>query len=218
MLESAFLSIMLFGWNRVGRLKAHFAATMPGVPGGLALGLLDHGRQLLDADPGRRGHDRGRRVLPRGLLRGRVQPGAPRMSFAHMWVACLETSLFVVGGVSAWYILARGTGDGVLPALLQAGPGPGRGRNPAPGPAWAIPRACTDRAQVQPAKVAAIEAHWETNKPGTREPHWNMLAWPDTGKRAQLSSRSPCPTCSEPAHHPHALTGTVPGLKDFPKD
>ncbi len=68
--------------------------------------------------------------------------------------------------------------------------------------------------QYQPAKLAAMEAHWETNPPGEAAP-WLLAAWPDVEKERNawqiaipyglslISTRS--------------LTGQVQGLRDVPK-
>ena len=76
---------------------------------------------------------------------GLFNPDMP-WGFTHMWVACLEITLFVVGGVSAWYILKDRHTDffprsfkvALLAAILIAplqiclGDGSGRSRGPHP--------------------------------------------------------------------------------------
>ena len=92
-----------------------------------------------------------------------------------MWFACLAASLFVIGGLSAWYILRRRNTDFflksfklaligvifVVPVQIYLGDGSGR-------------HVFTN----QPAKGAAIEAHWTTNQEGTGAA-WNLLTWPN---------------------------------------
>ena len=92
-----------------------------------------------------------------------------------MWFACLATSLFVIGGLSAWYILKRRNTDFflksfklaligvifVVPIQLSLGHGSGR-----------------EVFANQPAKGAAIEAHWTTNQEG-KGAAWNLLSWPN---------------------------------------
>jgi cytochrome bd ubiquinol oxidase subunit I len=51
-LESGFLAVLLFGWDKVGR-KLHFFATCMVCLGRALQRRLDRGGQLLDADPGR---------------------------------------------------------------------------------------------------------------------------------------------------------------------
>jgi cytochrome d ubiquinol oxidase subunit I len=97
---------------------------------------------------------------------------------SHMWVAALEVGCFVVGGVSAWYVLKnrqpaffmKSLKIAVLIAVLitplQIFLGDGSGQSVF---------------QYQPAKGAAIEGHWHTNPPGQGAP-WAAVAWPDAGK------------------------------------
>jgi cytochrome d ubiquinol oxidase subunit I len=92
-----------------------------------------------------------------------------------MWLACLEISLFVIGGISAWYLLrARHTEffltsfkmmlvAAVVVTTLQVAVGDGAGKF---------------IFHSQPAKLAAVEAHWQTNPEG-QGAAWNILAWPD---------------------------------------
>ena len=66
MLESAFMGVMLLGWNRVFAQSAFFFHGHGG-PGRVPFRLLDHGGQLMDAVPGRRSHG-GRRLCGDRLL------------------------------------------------------------------------------------------------------------------------------------------------------
>lgn len=209
MLESAFLSIMLFGWNRVGR-KAHFVSTiLVCFAASLSAFWIMAANSWMQTPAGGR-FEAG--VFHLESFWGAVFNPDTIISFSHMWVACLETSLFLVGGISAFYIwrgretafflrsfkLALVMAIAVTPlqALLGDTSGVHIGKH-------------------QPAKVAAIESHWETNKPGEGAA-WNMIAWPDPeGERNVFEIRVPYVLSLLITHDP---TGTVPGLKDFPKD
>ena len=81
----------------------------------------------------------------------------------HMWLACLEISLFVIGGISAWYLWRGRYPDFFLTSFkmmvvaaliitpLQIVVGDGAGKS----------------VHVhQPVKLAAMEAHWQTNPDG----------------------------------------------------
>jgi cytochrome d ubiquinol oxidase subunit I len=69
--------------------------------------------------------------------------------------------------------------------------------------------------RIQPAKVAAIESHWDTNKPGTGAA-WHVVAWPDPeAERNVFAISIPDVLSLLITHDP---TGKVPGLKDFPKE
>jgi cytochrome d ubiquinol oxidase subunit I len=131
---------------------------------------------------------------------------------SHMWVAAIEISLFVLGGISAWYIrngrdvsfFSKSLKIAVIAAIfitpLQIYLGDGSGK--------AV-------FEHQPAKLAAIEANWNTNPPGQGAP-WKMLAWPD--KARQQNDWEIVIPYGLSLITTHSLTGQVKGLKDFPKD
>jgi len=67
----------------------------------------------------------------------------------------------------------------------------------------------------QPEKLAAIEAHWQTNPPG-RGAAWNILAMPDQKtqeNRWQIQIPDALSLITT-----HSLHGTVKGLSEFPRD
>lgn len=208
MLESVFLSIMLFGWKRVPP-KAHFAATvLVFFAASLSAFWIMAANSWMQTPAG------GSFVEGVFMLDNywaAVFNSDTLLSFGHMWLACLETSLFVVGGVSAWYIMKGRNPEFFLRSFkialvmavavtpLQAFMGDASG---------------VHIGKEQPAKVAAIESHWETNAPGTPAA-WNMLAWPDPEhERNAFEIQIPYVLSLLITHNP---TGIVPGLKDFPK-
>ena len=81
-LEGGFLGIMLFGVNRVPK-AVHFAATIAVAVGALLLRLLDSRRQQLDADAGRLRDERCRPVRADRLARRHLQPVLPLPARAH---------------------------------------------------------------------------------------------------------------------------------------
>jgi cytochrome d ubiquinol oxidase subunit I len=96
-------------------------------------------------------------------------------SVLHMFLATLETSLFVIGGISAWYILNNRHQEffsksfkivlviSIFIAPLQV----------------YIGHASGDQVyHYQPTKLAAIEAQWET-VPAGESAKWNILAIPN---------------------------------------
>jgi cytochrome d ubiquinol oxidase subunit I len=96
-------------------------------------------------------------------------------SVLHMFLATLETSLFVIGGISAWYILNNRHSEffskslkivlaiSIFIAPLQV----------------YIGHASGDQVyHYQPTKLAAIEAQWET-VPAGESAKWNILAIPN---------------------------------------
>ena len=209
MLESAFLTIMLFGWNRVGR-KAHFFSTLM-----VAFASTLSAFWIMAANSWMQTPAGGSFVNGVFLLEsfwGAVFNPDTVVSFAHMWLACLQTSILVMGGLSAFYIwrnvntafFLRSFKLAVVAGLLTA-----------PLQALVGDTAGVHIGKHQPAKVAAIEAHWETNKPGTGAA-WNMIAWPDPQNERNLFE-IPIPSVLS-LLITHSPTGVVPGLKDFPKD
>ena len=131
-------------------------------------------------------------------------------AFSHMWLACLQTSTFVIGGISAWYILRgqhvafflRSFSIAVIAAViitpLQVFIGDSSGLSVF---------------EHQPAKLAAIEGHWETNPPGEGA-DWSLLAWPDKDQQQNRWSVEIPGALS--LLLTHDATGQVRGLRDFP--
>lgn len=209
MVESAFLSIMIFGWKRVGRV-AHFVSTVVVcLASSLSAFWIMAVNSWMQTPAGGRFID-GKFHLD--SFWGAVFNPDTMISFTHMWLACVQTSILVVGGLSAYY-LWRGANTAfflrsfklaivmsIVVAPLQALIGDTSG---------------VHIGKLQPAKVAAIESHWETNKPGTGA-SWNVIAWPDVeNERNYFEIPIPYVLSLLITHTP---TGTVPGLKDFPKD
>ena len=207
-LEAGFLGIMLFGWGRV-RPALHFASTCM-VSGGAILSAfwIMAGNSWMQTPGGFR------------LLEGRFMVTSFRevifsdsflTSLSHMIIASFETSFFAVAGISAFFLLRRRDEAfyrrsmsvallaAALLAPLQIYLGDSLGRRVAVN---------------QPAKLAAIEAHWETNTNGGAA--LNLLAIPDMrGERNYLELSIPGALSVLVTH---SLTGRIPGLKEFPRD
>jgi cytochrome bd ubiquinol oxidase subunit I len=209
MLEAGFLGIMVFGWNRVPPKLHFFATCMVVVGSSLSVFWIMVANSWMQTPAGVVLED-GRLIL----TSYREAIFNPDMVFgvSHMYVACLETSLFVIGGISAWYVLrgrhveffTRSFRAAVIAAVviapLQAVIGDEAGRSVA---------------RNQPIKLAAMEAHWETNPPGEGAP-WIIAAWPDqANQRNQWSVEVPNLLSLLLTHSP---TGEVKGLKDYPKE
>ena len=124
----------------------------------------------------------------------------------------METALFVVGGISAWKILTGRQPDffhksfklvfalAVIIAPLQFILGDSSGRL---------------IAVHQPTKLAATEAHWETNPPG-ESAGWNALAWPNADEeKNDFQIQLPWGLSLLITH---SFTGEVKGLKAFPPE
>jgi cytochrome bd ubiquinol oxidase subunit I len=158
-LEAGFLGIMLFGHNRVSKAVHLFATAM------VAFGTLLSAFWIMSANSWMQ-TPAGYMVGPDGVLRVASWREAIFNSsfpyrFAHMVAAAYLTTAFIVAGIGAWYILRDrsvahgrimlGMGLSMLTWLapLQLIIGDLHGLN---------------SREHQPAKIAAVEAHWETQK------------------------------------------------------
>ncbi|MGL4621724.1 cytochrome ubiquinol oxidase subunit I [Chroococcidiopsis sp.] len=172
MLEAAFLGIMLFGWERVNS-TIHYVATIM-----VALGANLSTLWILTANSWMQSPAGGEMVNGKFIVRDYFQAIAnPFMakSVLHMFFATLETSLFLVGGISAWYILNNRHPAFfskslriVLAAAIAVAP-------------MQIYIGHLSGEQVyryQPAKLAAMEAQWETT-PAGQPADWSLVALPN---------------------------------------
>ena len=161
-LESSFLGIMLFGWDKVSK-KMHFASTCI-----VAVGTIISAFWILAANSWMQtpqGFSVGQNGLlyPTSWLEIIFNPSFP-VRFVHMVTASYLTTAFVVGGIGAYYLWRKIYTDhakimfamamimAVFVAPLQLFIGHAHGEN---------------TMQYQPIKVAAMEGNWQkgTNKP-----------------------------------------------------
>lgn len=209
MLEASFIGIMMLGWNRVSP-RVHLLSTcMVALGASLSAFWIMVANSWMHTPTG--GFFKDGRFIIVSDLQAIFNPDMP-WGVSHMWVACLEISLFVVGGISAWYICRRRHVDFFLKSFkfaiaaaivitpLQILIGDGSG---------------VALYEHQPAKLAAIEAHWETNPPG-QGASWKMLAWPDKAIQDNRWSIDIPQVLS--LITTHSLTGPVRGLREFPID
>lgn len=207
-LEAGFLGVMLFGWNKVGP-GLHFFATVMVAIGTLisATWILasnswmqtPQGFEIIDG-----------RVVPVDWLKVIFNPSFP-YRLAHMTVAAyLATALFV-GASGAWHLLKRRDTPAVRTMLSMA--------------SWMVLVAAPlqiligdqhglNTLEHQPAKIAAIEGHWE-NKPGESVP-LTLFGWPDMGAETTRFA-------IEVPHLgslilTHSWDRPFPGLKEFAPD
>ncbi len=208
-LEAGFLGVMLFGWNKVGP-GLHFVATIM-----VAVGTListtwilasnswmqtPQGFEIMDG-----------RVVPTDWLAVIFNPSFP-YRLVHMTLAAyLATALFV-GASGAWHLL-KGRQTPAMRTMfsmslwmlllvtpLQIYAGDSHGLN---------------TLKYQPAKLAAIEGHWQ-NVPGEAVP-LILFGWPDMAKETTRWAL-------EIPHMgslllTHSWDGTIPALKEFaPED
>ena len=208
MLEAGFLGIMLFGWKRVPPAIHLLATSMVALGASFSAFWILVANSWMQTPAGI--HMENNRVVVDSYFEAIFNKNMP-WGVLHMWFACLATSLFVIGGLSAWYILKRRNTDfflksfklaligAIFVAPIQISLGHGSGR------------------QVfahQPAKGAAIEAHWNTNQEG-KGAAWNLLSWPnETDQKNDWAIPIPNGLSILATGDRH---GQVPGLKSFPK-
>jgi cytochrome d ubiquinol oxidase subunit I len=208
MLEAGFVGVMMLGWGRVPRGVHFFATTM------VALGSTISAFWIMVANSWMQ--------TPAGyaIVNGRIEVTDymaaifnPDMVWgvSHMWMAAIETGMFVVAGISAYHLYRQrhpaffarsfkiALGILVFVAPIQV---------------WLGDSSGTSVFATQPAKGAAIEGHWETNKPGTGAA-WSLVAWPEQQKqRNDWSIEVPALLSIIGTH---SLNGRVLGLKDIPR-
>ncbi|MGW8161516.1 MAG: cytochrome ubiquinol oxidase subunit I, partial [Desulfobulbales bacterium] len=206
MLEAAFLGIMAFGWKRVSPGMHLFATSMVALGGSLSAFWIMAANSWMQTPVG--GEFINNRFVLMDTFAAILNPDA-YWGITHMWVACLEISLFVIGGISAWYLLRSlhteffltsfkmMVASAIIVTLLQAWLGDGAGKSVY---------------HHQPAKLAAIEAHWQTNEPGEGAA-WNIIAWPDERLQDNIwAVQVPYALSLITTHSP---TGKVTGLQEF---
>lgn len=207
MLEAGFLGIMMFGWQRVPRPMHLIATGMVALGGSLSAFWIMAANSWMQTPAG--GHMEAGHFVIDSYLSAVFNPDMP-WGISHMWVACIETSLFVVGGISAWYLLKKretaffrrsfllATSIAIVVTPLQIWLGDASGK--------------TVFAH-QPAKGAAIEGDWRTNRPGEGAP-WAIVAWPDQARQRNDWALAIPDVLSWLATD--SLTGKVVGLRAFP--
>ena len=206
-LESGFLGIMLFGWERVHR-RVHFMATCLVSFGAIlsAFWILA-ANSWMQTPAGYRLVDGKFMVTDFGAA---IFNPSALVRMAHMTIASFETSVFVVAGISSYYLLQgrhvrlfrRSLGIALVMAALfvplQILMGDVSGRHVF---------------RDQPAKLAAIEAHWETNTRGGAS--FAVIALPDMEaekNRLEISIPNGLSLLVT-----HSFDGRVSGLKEFPR-
>ena len=207
-LEAGFLGVMLFGWNRVGP-GLHFFSTLMVAIGTLisAFWILasnswmqtPQGFEIIDG-----------RVIPVDWFAVVFNPSFP-YRLAHMATAAFVATAFFVGASAAWHLL-RGRDNpairkmlsmamwmALIVAPIQALIGDFHGLN---------------TLKHQPAKIAAIEGHWENV--GDEPTPLILFGWPDMG-REETRFKLEIPALGS-LILPHRLDKQVPALKEFPPE
>ncbi|CAB3809363.1 hypothetical protein LMG28614_07017 [Paraburkholderia ultramafica] len=206
-LEAGFLGIMLFGWDKVGR-GAHFGATVM-----VAVGTLISTFWILASNSWMQTPQgiriEGGHVVPVDWFKIVFNPSFP-FRLAHMAIAAFIVGALVVAAAGAWHLL-KGRRDPavktmfsmalwllLLLAPIQALVGDQHGLN---------------TRKYQPAKIAAIEGLWETEKGGTA---LNLIGFPDMD--AEVTRYAIQLPHLGSVILTHSWDGEIRGLKEFPKE
>ncbi len=205
-LEATFLGVMLFGWQRVPPWLHVASAVL------VALGTAISGFWILSANSWMHTPDgyelRNGIAYPASWLRVIFNPSFP-YRFAHMMTAAYLTTSVVVLATGARYLIRKEfetegrtmmrMGVGMLAILgpLQLLIGDQHGLN---------------TLQHQPAKIAAIEAHWDDDGPADLV----LFALPDEKAEKNLAEIA-IPHLGSLVLT-HSWDGRFFGIKDFPRD
>ncbi|MBU0900392.1 MAG: cytochrome ubiquinol oxidase subunit I [Gammaproteobacteria bacterium] len=207
-LEAGFLGVMLFGWNRVGP-GLHFFSTVMVAVGTListfwilASNSWMHTPQGFEIIDGR--------VIPVDWFAVVFNPSFP-YRLAHTATAAFLSTAFFVGASAAWHLL-RGRDNpairkmlsmamwmALIVAPIQAVIGDFHGLN---------------TLKYQPAKIAAIEGHWENH--GDEPTPLILFGWPDM-QREETRFKIEIPALGS-LILTHSLDKQVPALKEFAKE
>ena len=206
-LEATFLGIMLFGWQRVSP-RAHFGATLM-----VAIGTLISTFWILASNSWMQtpqGFDIvDNHVVPVDWFKIIFNPSFP-YRLAHMAIAAFIVTALVVAAVGAWHLL-KGRRDNAVKKMfsmalwmllvlapVQAFVGDAHGLN---------------TREYQPAKIAAIEGLWDTEKGGTA---LNLFGIPDM--QAETTKYAVSIPHLGSLILTHSWDGEIRGLKSFPKE
>ncbi|WP_449416774.1 cytochrome ubiquinol oxidase subunit I [Phormidium nigroviride] len=172
MLEAGFLGIMLFGWERVNPIIHYFATIMVAFGANLSTFWILVANSWLQSPAG--GDFVNGKFIVSDYFQAILNPFMLN-SVLHMFFATLETSLFVIGGISAWYILNKRHSAFfsyslkiVIAAAIAV----------APLQIYIGHLSAEQVYHYQPTKLAAMEAQWETI-PAGQSADWLALALPN---------------------------------------
>ncbi len=206
-LEATFLGVMLFGWNRVPPWL-HFVSCLM-----VAAGTLISAFWILSANSWMQyptGHEiRNGVAHATDWLAVIFNPTFP-LRFLHMVVAAYLTTAVVVMATGARYFLSSQYPDEARTMLRM---GLGLALILAPAQLFIGDQHGLDTAKYQPAKLAAIEAHWDGSKPADLV----LFAVPD--HKAETNNYEISIPRGASLIITHDLDGRFKGLKDFtPED
>jgi cytochrome d ubiquinol oxidase subunit I len=208
-LEAGFLGVMLFGWNKVGP-ALHFVATiLVSVGTMVSAGWIVASNSWMQTPQGYEILDG--RIVPVAWLQVIFNPSFP-YRVTHMVVAAYLAVALMVGACGAWNLL-RGRDSRRVRVMFSMAMGMILVVTP-------IQILLGDRhglntEQYQPAKIAAMEGHWQ-NAPGQSVP-LILFGWPDM-KTETTRAAIQVPHLGS-VILTHTWDGQIRGLKEFaPED
>lgn len=209
-METTFLGIFIFGWKRVPKLvhlASNFLVLFAASLSAFWIIAANSWMQLPEGV-----HMEAGKVIVDNYYAA-IFNHDTIVSYLHMWFACVEATIFLLGGVAAWGILRHRenanfrafftstlkylTVVALVVTTLQFYIGDVSGQTVA---------------RFQPEKLAAYELHWNTNLPGEGAA-LHLLAWPNStgdGNAFEVSIPNLLSILST-----RTMTGTVPGLNTF---
>lgn len=206
-LEASFLGIMLFGWNRVSP-GMHFAATLLVAAGTVVSAFwILAANSWMQTPQGYRVGENGL-LYPTDWLQVIFNPSFP-YRFFHMVTAAYLTTAFTAAGVGAFYLFR---GRHVSQARVMLGMAMIMAIFVAPAQLMIGDAHGINTLEYQPAKVAAIEAAWETR----RGAPLTLFGWPDQQAEKTLYAIE-VPKLGS-LILTHDVNGEVKGLRAWPKE
>ncbi len=205
-LEASFLGVMLFGWRRVSP-RVHFFATCM-----VAIGTLVSTFWIIAANSWMHtpaGYQIKDGVFyPQSWLAIVFNPSFP-YRLVHMTLAAFITTCFVIGGVSAMYLLRDRHREAALLQLKLA----------IVFAAIAVPLQIVagdlsglNVREHQPAKLAAIEGHWHTRRGAP------LILWAVPDEANECNTQELAIPKLGSLILTHEWEGEVKGLTEFPRD
>jgi cytochrome d ubiquinol oxidase subunit I len=210
-LESGFLGVVVFGWNKVSPKFHYFATCMVCMGGFFSSIWIVIANSWMQTPAGYHLVEHG------GRMRAEItdfwamvfNPSAPDR-LVHVWLGCFILGAFFALSISAWYLL-----KGRFPQESRVMFKVALGFAVVSSSAMGLSGDSNARmvAREQPIKLAALEGHWKTGTGGTGMYLWG---WPDE-KTETVKYGVEIPYLLSALVY-HQLDKPVPGLDQAPKD
>ena len=206
-LESTFIAVWHFGWNRVGKKMHCFAIWMVTIAGNISALWIILANGWMQNPVGYALRN-GRAELDDFLAV--VQNPYAWGIYAHTLTSAWMLGGFFVLGVSAWHILRRSDSEFFTASFRAAAPFT---LLMVLAVMWAGHHQGGNVAVFQPAKLAAMESQWETEKSAP----FHLLLVPDAERETNSTQALSLPGMTSWIAYGDAQA-EVKGLRDFPKE